>query len=120
MYSIPLPNILNGAKLNIIKYHDATKSNLKLLLASVRTSLLGDPYFGTNLKKYLYDNNNAVLKDIVIDEIYTAIGTFMPQIYLTRNSIDIVQDKGDLTAKFTCTNLLDNTTNLYEIPLTKE
>lgn len=120
MYSLAFPNMLNGLQVNLLKDHDATKSNLKLLLASVRTSLLGDPYFGTNLKRYLYDNNNAVLRDIVIDEIYTAIGTFMPQLYLTRNSIDIVQRKNQILASFTCTNLLDNTNNLYEIELTKE
>ena len=80
--SFAFPNMFNKASTRIINDHEATASNLKLLLLSDRTSLFGDPYYGTLLKKYLFDQNDVVLRDIIIDSIYTAILQFMPQIVI--------------------------------------
>ena len=81
-------------------------------------TLFGDPYFGTSLKKAIFEQNDSILKDLLIDEIYTVIVTFMPQIKLSRKNIDISSDGVDVFAKITCTDLTDFTTNLYEINLT--
>ena len=47
MYSINFPKMFTSAKTLLVEDHDAILSNLKLLLASDRTALFGDPYYGT-------------------------------------------------------------------------
>ena len=87
---------------------------------SDRTSLYGDPYFGTLIKKFLFEQNNIVLQDMIIDEIYTAILIFMPQIKVEREDITVTSDGVDVFTSVKCLNLLDFTTNLYNINLTAD
>ena len=87
---------------------------------SDKYGLFGDPYFGMVFKRVLYENNNIILRDLLIDEIYTAIAVFMPQIKIDRKGIEIFQKEDNLWAKITCVNLLDYTTNVYEIELLTE
>ena len=47
MYSIKFPDMVSGVVTNLVKDHDATAQNLKLMLLSDRGALFGDPYFGT-------------------------------------------------------------------------
>ena len=71
MYSIAFPNIFqNKLKTNLFKDKDATASNLWLLLNSDKLTLFGDPYFGTGLKKAIFEQGDVVLVDILIDEIF--------------------------------------------------
>ena len=119
MYSIAFPNIFqNKLKTNLFKDKDATASNLWLLLNSDKLTLFGDPYFGTGLKKAIFEQGDVVLVDILIDEIFTVISTFMPQLSLDRNDISIEKRKSKFYVKVKCTDLTDYTTNLYEIDLT--
>lgn len=118
MRSIAFPIMLGNSSTNIIRDHDATASNLKLLLLSDKTSLFGDPYFGTNIKKLIHDQNNIVIRDLVIDDIYTAITTFMPQIIVKRGDIKVTSDKSNVYVNIKCLNLIDYTTDLYNINLT--
>lgn len=120
MISIAFPNMLSSAKVNLIKDHEATMSNMRLLLASWKTSLFGDPYFGTNLKRFIHDQNNIVIRDLVIDEIYLSLVTFMPQISIMRKDITITQKNDVLYAQINCINKLDSTIDLYEISLIEE
>lgn len=118
MYSIAFPDMFTTNRTKLVKDHDATLSNLKLLLASEKTSLFGDPYYGTILKRVIYEQNTVVLQDLIIDEIYTSILMFMPQIRVTRDNVSVYSDGIDLFAKINCINLIDYTTNLYNIRLT--
>lgn len=121
MYSLAFPNMFKCAyRTEIIKDEDATRSNLKLLLNSERYSLFGDPYYGTALKKMLFEQNSVILKDLIIDEIYTSIITFMPQIKINRKDITITTDDYSVHARIKCVNLIDHTTNLYDINLTED
>ena len=120
MKSIAFPIMLGNSSTNIIKDHDATSSNLKLLLLSDKTSLFGDPYFGTNIKKLIHDQNNIVLRDLVIDDIYTAITTFMPQMIVKRGDIKVTSDRSNVYVNIKCLNLIDYTTDLYNINLTSD
>ena len=88
MYSIQFPDMLSNQRTNLSVDHAATFQNLKYLLLSDKMSLLGDPYYGTNLKRLLY-TQSTTLKDILIDDIYNSIVVFMPQIKVSRNDIDI-------------------------------
>lgn len=120
MRSIAFPKIFNdtGVVTNLVYDHDATLQNLKMLLWSEKGELFGDPYYGTALKRYLYDQNDSVLKDILIDEIYTAVRVFMPQIIIERKDVKINRtDKGEISCTIKAINRLDFTTDLYTIVL---
>lgn len=119
MHSFAWPDMVKNTSANIIENHPATVSNLKLMLLSNKKSLLGDPYYGTNLKKLIFEQNNQVLKDLIIDDVYTSILTFMPQLVLSRNDITITSDKHKVYINIKATNVLDYTTNLYNITLTE-
>lgn len=119
MQSFNFPHMLNNTTADIIDDYYATVNNLRTLLLSDKYSLLGDPYYGTNLKRLLYNQNNTVFKDLVIDDIFDAIVTFMPQLKLSRNDIIIEQRGVNLYANINAVNLIDYTNNLYEINLTE-
>ena len=119
MYSLSFPDMFTTSRTKLYKDRDATMSNLKLLLLSFKGNLLGDPYYGTNLHKIIYSNNHQILKDLVIDDIYMAIAEFMPQLRVARNDISVYGDGINLYATINATNLLNYTTNMYEINLTE-
>jgi phage baseplate assembly protein W len=118
MNAIKFPDMLNNNKANIIEGIDATAQNLKYLLLSNKLTLLGDPYFGANLQKLLYESNNVVLRDLVVDEIYTTISTFMPQIRVLRKNINVDSDGNKIIVDIKAQNLLDFSFAEYSIVLT--
>lgn len=122
MYSIAFPDIFSndGTRVNLFEDHKATVSNLKLVLESSKNSLLGDPDFGAMLKSRLFEQNSPIIQDIVIDDIYTAILTFMPQLVLKRSDITITHDGVNLLATIKCTNLIDYELDTYTINLTDD
>lgn len=117
MESFDFPNMLSSTNTKIISNHEATLSNLKLALLSSKRTLFGDPYFGTNLKWLLFEQGNDVLKDIVIDDVYTTILVYLPQLTLKRDDIDIIIDREKVYIKIKATNLLDFQTDLYTLNL---
>lgn len=116
--SIAFPDMLGNTRTNVLTDDDATSSNLRLLLKSIRKSLYGDPYYGTDLKQVIFSQNGQVVQDLIVDEIYTAINTFMPQLSIDRKNIVVTGDGKDIYATFTATNLLNYSINLYDIKLT--
>ena len=107
--SFSFPNIFSTGTTKIIYDRDATRQNLKLLLMSTKQSLLGDPNYGTNIKKLIFEQNNAILRDIVIDDIYTTIQVFMPQIVVNRNDIELISERNTLIVNIKAKNMLDYT-----------
>ena len=118
MISIAFPKMFTTSRTLLFQDHEATLSNLKLLLASERTSLLGDPYFGTVIKRVLFSQNDQILKDIIIDELYTSILTFMPQIQLSRKDVVVTSNGIDVFATIYGLNLIDYQTDMFQINLT--
>lgn len=117
MKSIAFPNIFRTTSTNIVSDKEATASNLKLLIQSYKKELFGDPYFGTNLLKLFYEQNNIVLRDLVLDDIYVTIQTFMPQIDIDRKNISIVSDRYSMSVNIRCINKLDYSFEDYTIKL---
>ena len=115
MFSFAWPDIFSSTNINLNSDHEATLANLRLLLLSMRNSMFGDPYFGTNLKRLMFDQNNQILRDIIIDDIYTSIITFMPQLTLKRDDIKVISNKETIYITIKATNLLDFKTDLYTI-----
>lgn len=118
MYSIAFPNMFESSYTNLVQDHEATYQNLKVLLLSDTTMLLGDPYYGTPLRKVIYAQNDYIIRDLVIDAIYTSIQTFMPQLVLNRSDIQVTSDGDVIKVSIKATNLIDYTTNMYDITLT--
>lgn len=104
------------------EYNKATRQNTLLLLQSERGELVCDPYFGILLKHYLFNQNSYILKDILIDTIYTQISIFLPQVRVLRNTIDITVDplKGRLYCSFSGINQIDYTNNTFNLLLFDE
>ena len=117
MYSLAFPKMFNSTTTRLFSDHEATSSNLKLLLKSEKYSLFGDPYFGTSLKKLTFEQNNIVLQDLVIDDIYLCLQQFIPQIYVDRRDITVDGQKDTLYATIKYTNIFDKTVNLYQIDI---
>lgn len=118
MKSIAFPKMFQPNSTNIKKDFDATRQNTLLLLRTEKGELFGDPYYGSGFKKYIYDQNDVILYDLIVDDIYTAIALFMPQIKVDRRDIKVDRDGiGKLTATIKCTNMVDFTTDLYTIVL---
>ncbi len=111
--------MFGSSKTKLVSDHEATMQNLKMLLTSDKGSLFGDPYFGTELARVIYEQNSTIVSDLVIDEIYTAILIFMPQIKVSRNDITISSDGTHITASIKCIYLTDYTTDMYSIILNK-
>ena len=104
------------------EYSKATRQNTLLLIQSERGELECDPYFGILLKHYMFNQNSYILKDMLIDTIYTQIAIFLPQVRISRNSIDIISDgqKGRLYVKFSGINQIDYTHNTFNLLLFDE
>lgn len=119
MKSINFPNMFKSTSATeILTDKTATLNNLKLLLNSEKGELSGDPFYGIRLKRYLFEQNNKILKDIIIDEIYTQISVFMPQLIIKRKDIDVIQtNRGTLVANIKVTNKVDYTVDSYSLVL---
>lgn len=120
MKSIAFPKMFNNASTNILEDHDATESNLKLLLLSEKNELLGDPYFGVQLRKYFYEQNNSVMDTMLIDDIYTAIALFMPQLIVRRQDIKLSHQGTELVCSITGTNQLNFKLDTYDVVLLRD
>ena len=118
MYSFNFPNMLRSNTSVLIQDKEAVKSNLNLILNSEMTSLFGDPMYGTDLKTMIFEQADSLIADLIIDKLYTAIVTFIPQLYLTRKDIKVYIKQNDVFADVKCVYIPDNTSDLYTINLT--
>lgn len=122
MYSISFPDMFSksGSKINLMKDKEAVALNLRLLLNTTCGELFGDPDFGNLLKMRIYEQSSTILADLIIDDIYVAILTYMPQLKIERNNIKVYIKGIDVYADIKCTNLIDYQTDMYTIQLTNE
>lgn len=102
---------------NIIFEKKATYQNLRLLLLSTKQTLIGDPYFGTNLRNMIYEKNNIVLRDIVVDDILTNIKLYMPQIRINRENVEVNSDGQTVYVTITAQNIINYSFETYQIKL---
>lgn len=122
MRSIKFPKMFNTNSTRVWKsqeYNNATRQNTRLLLRCERGELVGDPYFGLLLKHFMFDPNSYVLRDQIIDMIYTQLAQFIPQVKVERKDISVCQDreKGKLYCSFSGINQIDYTLDTYTLVL---
>lgn len=118
--SFSFPDMINkySGGFNAIGNKEAVKQHIQLLLHSIKTELLGDPFYGTDLQRLIFDPNDIVVKDRVIDEIYMAIRLFVKEVIITRKDIKITQDKrGTASVELKLTYDKDGTNDLLNIQL---
>ena len=119
MRSFGYPVMFNNTNSNIISDHEATLSNLKLILGSDKFSLFGDPYFGLLLEHYMFDQNSYILRDAIADMIYTQLAIFLPQVKVNREDIRVIKDakKGKVYCYFKGINQIDYQVNTFNLTL---
>ncbi len=118
MFSIAFPNIFNGSKVNLYQDYDAIKSNLTALLSSDKGALFGDPFYGTKLKTLLWNQTyDPIIRDLIQDDIFEAIYSYMPQITVYRNDITISVVNNVVLASIKVRSDSGIESNLYEISL---
>lgn len=110
--------MLSSVSSNLVEDKEAIKLNIRLVLSVVRRTLFGDPYFGNNLVKVLFEQQGATIVDLVIDEIYTTLVTFIPQVIVNRKDIVLTSNGTDLFVTLKLVYRLDNTSDMYTIRLT--
>ena len=120
MRSLKFPEMFNSNSTNTIKDLDATRQNTLLLLKSEKGEFISDPYFGIRLKRYLYSQNSYILKDVIVDEIYTQLALFMPQLTVNRNDIKLIRDRAKLICTFKAIIRIDFTTDMYSLVIYDE
>ena len=120
MNSIKYPDMFSPTSTNVVEGKAASAQDLLLLLSSEKGELLGDPFFGIRLKRYIYDQNNYVLRDILSDEIFTQIRAFAPQLTVNRDDIEITQEGSSLHARIHAVNKIDYTTDMYDLEMFEE
>ena len=122
MRGIHVPHMFNTNSTRVWKSSEhlkATKQNTKLVLYSERGELIGDPYFGLMLRHFMFDQNNYILRDQIIDMIYTQLAIFIPQVHVERKDITVFQDreKAKLYCEFSGINQIDYQLNTYQLVL---
>lgn len=115
--SISFPEMLNHNRVQLVEDYDATLQNIKTVLGSEKGEFKFDPYFGIRLKRYMFEQNNFVLQDLLLDEIYEQLVTFIPQIIVRRNDITFEKERAKLYLNIKCTNRIDFTLNTYNLVL---
>lgn len=116
--SIAFPNMLNHNKIQVIDNdYDSTLQAIKLTLGSEKGEFKFDPYFGIRLKRYMFEQNNFVLQDLLLDEIYEQLVNFVPQIIIKRKDISFTKERGILYINIKCINKIDFNLNTYNLVL---
>ena len=117
MNSIAFPKMIKNNHVQTVSDYDATLQNMKLLLGSEKDEFRFDPFFGIRLKRYLFEQNNPVLMDVLIDEIYEQLVIFMPQLIITRSDITLTKDTAKVYVNIKARNQKDFELNSYNLVL---
>ena len=117
MESIKFPIMFNTTSTSGVSDKESNAQSILLLLQTERGSLFGDPYYGTRLKKIIFEQNGVLLKDIIIDEIYDSITTFLPKIFIRREDINVYSKKQDIYATINYKNIIDGENDMLTINL---
>lgn len=117
MKSISFPKMISHNYIQTVSDYDATLQNMKLLLGSEKGEFVFDPFFGIRLKRYMFEQNNKILMDILIDEIYEQLVIFMPQLIISRKDISLVSDMAKIYVNIKARNQRDFALNKYNLVL---
>lgn len=117
MNSIKFPDMITHNHVQTVSDYDATLQNMKLFLSSEKGEFVFDPFFGIRLKRYLFEQNNVILQDILADEIYEQLSIFMPQLIVKRKDITLSKDRAKVYCTVKARNQKDFQLNSYNLVL---
>ena len=117
MKSISFPKMISHNYVQTVSDYDATLQNMKLLLGSEKGEFVFDPFFGIRLKRYTFEQNNKILMNILIDEIYEQLVIFMPQLIIKRKDITLVSEMAKIYVNIKARNQKDFSLNSYNLVL---
>ena len=117
MKSISFPKMISHNYVQTVSDYDATLQNMKLFLGSEKGEFVFDPFFGIRLKRYTFEQNNKILMDILIDEIYEQLVIFMPQLIIKRKDITLVSEMAKIYVNIKARNQKDFSLNSYNLVL---
>lgn len=121
MNTISFPRMFNQNSAHIsIDMSTTTKSvveSLNSLLKTNRGELLGDPNYGTNIHKMLFDIKSSENVSEIKSEIVDSIHQYIPQIVISENYIKIYSNPNNSQYKITIQfkMLRESQYYLYEI-----
>lgn len=117
MNAIKFPDMITHNHVQTVDDYDATLQNMKLFLSSEKGEFVFDPFFGIRLKRYLFEQNNIILQDILCDEIYEQLSIFMPQLIIKRENITLSKDRAKVYCTIKARNQKDFQLNSYNLVL---
>lgn len=93
------------------------KEYLKLLMLTPKGSLIGDPFFGTSIIQLLGSPNDYITEQLVIDDIYSSVYSYMKEITLLRKNIIVSREIGKVDIKLYYTYNKNGKNDMLTIPL---
>ena len=80
--------------------------SIALILLTAKGEVFGNPDFGSDIRKFLFQNYTDSMRDLLIDEIVESINDWEDRIVINRSDISIEQD--DLVLKIHISYTLTN------------
>ena len=80
--------------------------SIALILLTAKGEVFGNPNFGSDIRKFLFQNYTDSMRDLLIDEIVESISNWEDRIVINRGDISIEQD--DLALKIHISYTLTN------------
>lgn len=68
-------NIVNG-KTQLNYMHQSIQQSLRLIITTTKGELLGDPEFGTNLSRFIYETNCSIQWALIEEDLKSAIAEY--------------------------------------------
>lgn len=94
----PFSNNPTGEFLNLNKTsNDAIKADLMHLILTNKGERLYMPDFGTNLKKYIFGQNDLISYDEIKEELINSVNSSIPNLKISKLLVD-ASDEDDYTA----------------------
>lgn len=96
-------------------YLDSIQQSLRNLLLSSKGELLGDPNYGTDIMKLMYDNNNLELNYALKKDIVNQINIYEKRVFITQDNITFINDRTKIymTIKF----LIKRTDEVFDMEI---
>lgn len=117
MKSLSFPKMIKNKAVQTVSDYDATLQNMKLVLSSEKGEFKFDPFFGIRLKRYMFEQNNPILLDVLRDEIYEQLVIFMPQLIINKKEITLTSDGATVYVNIKARNQKDFELNTYNLVL---
>ena len=98
-------SVING-NTDIDKLDTSINRSIALILLTAKGEVFGNPEFGSDIRKFLFESYNDNLKELIIDEIIDSVSKWEDRIIINRSDISIEQE--DLALKIHISYTLTN------------